>query len=366
MRLALIAFSDTGEALANRIAEGLSSGVQRAESSAAEMICEVSRCPRDTELAVWTKTHFDAADGLVFVGAAGIAVRAIAPYVKSKATDPAVVVVDELGQDAISLLSGHLGGGNELTLRIAEVSGAAPVITTATDIHGQFAVDDWARTQGLRVHNKAMIKEVSSAVLRGETIPFISAHTVLGNAPAGIAEGKTDPRPEGTDTPAITLAVQKSGAAARPHTLVLVPQAVCIGIGCRKGIAQEAIEEAWQAFLEENAIFEEAVCTAATIDLKKNEAGLLAFCKAHDWPLRIYSADQLIEAPAVPGGYTPSAFVEQTTGVANVCERCAVYAAEEMGVQEEALGHPRLLVRKTAHNGVTLAAAVRPLALYWK
>ncbi len=139
MRLALIAFSDTGEALANRIAEGLSSGVQRAESGAAEMICEVSRCPRDTKLAVWTKTHFDAADGLVFVGAAGIAVRAIAPYVKSKATDPAVVVVDELGQYAISLLSGHLGGGNELTLRIAEASGAAPVITTATDIHGQFA-----------------------------------------------------------------------------------------------------------------------------------------------------------------------------------------------------------------------------------
>lgn len=365
MRLALIAFSETGEALANRIAAAMSDAPEGADGGA-EILCEVSRCPRDTKLAAWTKTHFDAADWLVFVGAAGIAVRAIAPYVKSKATDPAVVVVDELGQYAISLLSGHLGGGNELTQQIAAAAGAVPVITTATDIHGQFAVDDWARTQDLKVWNKAMIKEVSSAVLRGETIPFISAHTVLGDAPAGIAESKTDPRPEEADMPAVTLAVQKSGAAARPHTLVLIPKAVCIGIGCRKGIAQEAIEDAWQAFIAENGIFEEAVCTAATIDLKKNEAGLLAFCKAHAWPLRIYSAEQLIQAPAVPGGYTPSAFVEQTTGVANVCERCAVYAAEEMGVEEEALGHPKLLVRKTAHNGVTLAAAVRPLALYWK
>ena len=359
MKLAFLAFSDTGEALAKRITAHLG-------DAEAAYDCTVSRCPRDASLAAWTERNFADAGGLVFIGAAGIAVRAIAPHVKSKTTDPAVVVVDESGKYAISLLSGHLGGGNELTERIAAAAGAAPVITTATDTHGLFAVDDWARKQRLHVHNKAMIKEVSAAILRGETVPFISAHTVLGTAPAGIAEGKTDPRPEGAASPAITLSVRTNGAAANPHTLLLVPEAVCIGIGCRKGIAQEVIEEAWQAFLKENELSEEAVCTVSTIDLKKHEEGLIAFCKAHDWPLRIYSADQLIEAPAVPGGYTPSAFVEQTTGVANVCERCAVYTAEEMAVEEEALGHPQLLVRKTANNGVTLAAAVRPLALRWE
>ncbi len=367
MRLAVVSFSDTGEALAKRIADGLEGREAPARHEEKASLCEVwtARCPRDGSLAAWTKVRFADADGLVFIGAAGIAVRAIAPYVQSKATDPAVVVVDEGGCYAVSLLSGHLGGGNALTMMIAEAADAEPVITTATDVHGQFAVDDWARTQALTVFNKQMIKEVSAAVLKGREVPVITRQPIGGTEPAGIREVREDPRPERSDDPAVALSVSMTGPAAKPHTLVLIPHALCLGIGCRKGTSKDRIEEAWQAFRQKNHIFEEAVCEAATIDLKKDEPGLLAFCEAHGWPLRTYTAEQLLEAPAIPGGYTPSAFVEKTTGVANVCERCAVFMAAEKGDEEQTPGEARLLVRKTAHDGVTFAAAVWPMWVKW-
>lgn len=134
MNIQLISFTNRGEGLANRLAEGLAG--------------EAMRCGRPLSLDAWTRQSFLHADGLIFVGAAGIAVRAIAPYVKSKAQDPAVVVVDETGRFAISLLSGHLGGANALAQQVARLCGATPVITTATDQNGVFAVDSWAKIQG--------------------------------------------------------------------------------------------------------------------------------------------------------------------------------------------------------------------------
>lgn len=123
MTRAYLAFTDTGLALAKRLADALPGSV--------------ARCGQDVvSLAEWTSTQFVQSDALIFVGAAGIAVRAIAPHCKSKTTDPAVVVVDECGRFAVPILSGHLGGANDLARAIAAVCGAVPVITTATDAHG--------------------------------------------------------------------------------------------------------------------------------------------------------------------------------------------------------------------------------------
>ena len=128
MTRAYLAFTDIGLALAKRLAAALPGSV--------------ARCGRDGDsLAEWTSAQFVQSDALIFVGAAGIAVRAIAPHCKSKTTDPAVVVVDECGRFAVPILSGHLGGANDLARAIAAVCGAVPVITTATDAHGIFAVD---------------------------------------------------------------------------------------------------------------------------------------------------------------------------------------------------------------------------------
>ena len=155
MSRAYAAFTETGLALAETLARALPG--------------PVTRCGHGgPSLAEWTAAAFAQNEALIFVGAVGIAVRAIAPLCRSKASDPAVVVVDECGRFAVPLLSGHLGGANDLARAIAALCGAVPVITTATDAHGLFAVDEWARHQNCRVLEPERIKTVSGKLLAGE------------------------------------------------------------------------------------------------------------------------------------------------------------------------------------------------------
>ena len=288
-------------------------------------------------LRAWTETRFARADALLFIGAAGIAVRAIAPCVKSKAEDPAVLCVDELGRFVIPLLSGHLGGANALARRVAALCGGTAVITTATDINGAFAVDLWAKRQGLSLPEPEKIKTVSAAVLRGETVTVSCPWPIAGQPPEGVRQGEGG---------AVTVDYRPGEGTA----LRLIPRCLSLGIGCRKGIEPERLEAAFAAFCEERAILPEAVCRAASVDLKRGEAGLLAFCASHGWPLTFYSAAELA---ALPGEFTPSAFVQSTVGVDNVCERAAVCAGGD------------LIEKKYAREGVTFALALSVPELDW-
>ena len=297
MSRAYLAFTAKGEALAHRLAEALPGSV--------------SRCGGDVTLKGWTAEHFAQDEALIFVGAVGIAVRAIAPHCKSKAADPAVVVVDEGGNFAVPILSGHLGGANALARALAKACGAVPVITTATDVNGLFAVDLWAKAQNCAVLEPERIKRVSGALLAGQTVRYWSPWPVAG-----------------------------------------VPRIGVLGVGCRRGTTAQQLEEAFAAFCAASGLSPAAVCAAASIDLKKDEPGLAEFCKVHGWPITFYPADEL---RAVPGQFTPSAFVASVTGVDNVCERSAVKASGGT-----------LLLPKTAGGGVTLALAVRPFAPDWR
>ena len=306
MSRAYLAFTAKGEALARRLAEALPGSV--------------SRCGGDVTLKGWTAEHFAQDEALIFVGAVGIAVRAIAPHCRSKAADPAVVVVDEGGNFAVPLLSGHLGGANALARALAKACGAVPVITTATDVNGLFAVDLWAKAQNCAVLEPECIKRVSGALLAGQTVRYWSPWPVAGETPAG--------------------------------ALHLVPRIGVLGVGCRRGTTAQQLEEAFAAFCAASDLSPVAVCAAASIDLKKDEPGLAEFCKVHGWPITFYPADEL---RAVPGQFTPSAFVASVTGVDNVCERSAVKASGGT-----------LLLPKTAGGGVTLALAVRLFAPDWR
>ena len=166
MSRAYLAFTAKGEALAHRLAEALPGSV--------------SRCGGDVTLKGWTVEHFAQDEALIFVGAVGIAVRAIAPHCRSKAADPAVVGVDEGGNFAVPLLSGHLGGANALARALAKACGAVPVITTATDVNGLFAVDLWAKAQNCAVLEPERIKRVSGALLAGQTVRYWSPWPVAG------------------------------------------------------------------------------------------------------------------------------------------------------------------------------------------
>ena len=169
MRVELIAFTARGNALAERLAAELTGAG-----------CPAACTREGLRVEEWAARAFGRSEALVFVGAAGIAVRAIAPCLRHKSTDPAVVVVDEAGRYAVPILSGHLGGANDLARRIAALTGAEAVLTTATDVNGVFAADQWARRQGLLVPWPERILGVSSRLLAGETVSFWSRWPVAG------------------------------------------------------------------------------------------------------------------------------------------------------------------------------------------
>lgn len=328
-----LAFTDRGESLARDLARALGG--------------EAMRSGKPETLREWTEKRFVSGGALVFVGAVGIAVRAIAPYVDKKWKDPAVVAVDECGRFAIPLLSGHLGGANRLARAIAELCGATPVVTTATDLHGLFAVDDWARVQNLRVVEPERIRTVSAKVLAGGALRLWSRFPIEGTPPDEVELLSAPPAGESSPASDVFLSVHRENGEA----LHLAPRAVVLGVGCRRGISRESIEDAFAAFLAESGLLPQSVRAVASIDLKKDEEGLLAFCRAHGWPLETRSAQELNETP---GGFTPSPFVQSVTGTDNVCERSAA-----------AVSGGEILHRKRSLGGVTMAAALAPLHLTW-
>lgn len=325
MNIRLIAFTDRGFLLAQRLAESLPG--------------EAERCGQPHSLQSWTEAAFPNAQALIFVGAAGIAVRAIAPYVKSKAQDPAVVVVDEKGQFAIPILSGHLGGANDLARKIAGLIGACPVITTATDVNRVFAVDEWAKRQNCHVANPECIKLVSGKLLSGKEVTIRCPWKIQGTPP--------EPVQPGEEMPDVNVDIYKTSQDG----LCLVPRIAVLGVGCKKGTTCEALERAYQRLLEKYGLFSQAVCRICSIDLKKEEPGLLAFAQAHGWQLETYSAQELA---AVPGAFSASGFVKSVTGVDNVCERSALLGSGGT-----------LIIKKNAGDGITMAVAVEPYAPDW-
>ena len=328
MTRAYLAFTEKGFALARQLAEVLPGSV--------------TRCGHGGPgLADWTSQQFTQSDALIFVGAVGIAVRAIAPHCHSKASDPAVVVLDECGRFAIPLLSGHLGGANDLARALAAACGAVPVITTATDANGIFAVDEWARHQNCAVLESGRIKQVSGKLLAGEPVSYWSEFPISGKAPEGITPAQ---RQEEAD---FSLTLSPAGKA-----LHLVPRIGVLGVGCKRGTTEEQLEAAFAAFCADHTLAAQCITAAASIDLKANESGLLAFCQKHNWSITFFSAEQLRTAP---GSFTPSRFVQSVTGVDNVCERAAVLAA----------GGP-IRIPKQAGGGVTFALALRPFAPDWR
>lgn len=338
MKLAVISFTRRGENVCEKLMGAMNvAGVE----------CQgyTGRKTGNTNLALqtvsgslseWTGQQFAACDGLIFIGAAGIAVRLIAPYLKDKLTDPAVIVVDEAGQFAISLLSGHVGGANRLTEWTAEILNAVPVVTTASDVRGRTAIDVWAVEHGLALTDRILAKEIAAAILEGETIGYFSDYPI--------------PQPEETGYEAdvvhrlnvwVTCRMQEAPGIF----LRLVPKKLVLGIGCRRGTPGNAIKAAVNSVMAEHHLDICGVSEIASIDLKKDEAGLLETAAGLGIPFSTYSSEELA---AVQGDFSESGFVRQVTGVGNVCERSALCCAGTGG---------RLIVKKQVHNGVTVAVA---------
>ena len=322
-RAAVFSYTRHGAETARRIADALKDTHE-----------VVTAEPKGAQKGIVEK-YFHVMDVLIFVGACGIAVRAIAPFVRSKETDPAVIVADERGEHVISLLSGHIGGANALTRRIAAAVGGRAVITTATDVNHRFAADEWAANHRAAIDSMEAAKRFASAILERD-LPVRCDFPVEGALPGGLFAG---------DSGACGLLI--SCALERPfaQTLRLIPRILHLGLGCKRGVGADAIDAAVSCALRSANIDPRAIVSAASIDVKKEEAGLLEYCRTRSLPVEFYSAQAL---KGVEGEYTPSDFVRQTVGVDNVCERAAML---------DAGAGATLVVRKTCLNGVTVAVA---------
>lgn len=283
----------------------------------------------------WTKDAFANGYPILFVGAAGIAVRAVASVAASKKTDSPILVVDELGKYVIPILSGHLGGANELAKELAEGLGAQPVITTATDVHGIFAADVFARKNNLIIVDSAKIARTSAKLLRGETVSL----AVEGFT----AEAMEKMGPPRGIVPLSWVDCGNETDGKKPD-LVLKARNYVLGIGCRKGKSAAEMLAVLRRAEQKQLLAVTDIAAIASIDRKKEEPGLLELAQRLRRPFCVFSREELM---AVPGSYTGSAFVEQTMGVDNVCERAAAAAA----------GGGQIVLKKQAEDGMTFAVA---------
>lgn len=340
MKLAVIAFTRSGCRYAEKIRDAIIEKENECEIWGKGNEAPDWGIPVLTEsLREWTGRQFVSKDALIFIGATGIAVRAIAPFVKSKASDPAVLCMDEQGKFVISLLSGHLGGANELAKGIAVICGAIPVITTATDMDGRFSVDSFAKKEHLYLDNLKLAKEISAEVLENHTVGLYSDFELSGQVPLELALGK--PKEIG-----ISISLDDSYDPF-PKTLHLVPAIAVLGIGCKKGTSKEQIETLVKKVMALNQFSMHSIGKVASIDLKQEEQGLLDFCEAYHADLFTYSKEELEEVFSEEG-FSESVFVKEIAGVGNVCERSALKAS----------GQTRLIQKKVAEDGVTVAIAL--------
>ena len=311
----------------------------------------------------WTAEHFRKGNVLVYIGACGIAVRAIAPHIGSKDTDPAVIVMDEKGENVIPILAGHLGGANGWARKIAKLTKGQPVLTTATDVRGIFAVDLFAKDNQLVISDLKKAGRFTASLLEEKEASVIipSKYADVIRFKKGIpAELKvcdlSDEQLESLHGPNVALITPDAGLSANPDVpLRLIPHCVILGIGCRKGKSYEELRVFAEGTLQELGLCPEAVCAIASIDVKKEEPGLVSLAADFGVPLLTFSAEELEKAELEKWTFAESDRVREHVGTGNVCERAAVAA-----------GAGKILRGKTAKEGMTICVGIKPVELNWK
>jgi cobalt-precorrin 5A hydrolase len=347
-RLLIIAASKGGAQLARRLRLGLEVTVKTISTLGdfevgvvvplRYVVDDEAGYPSGGMAKLWQE-QWESCHGIIFIGAAGIAVRMVAPLLEGKFLDPAVIVIDEAGRHAISLLSGHWGGGNSLTLEVATIIGADPVITTATDTLALPAFDVIAKEQSLVPVPFTAFRQANAAIVNGDSISIVGAK-LPGEWPEQVRFYQDiDSVPQdGSYTVAVGPYVLARAA------LSLVPKCIFAGIGCRRGISPDEIQDALLRAFNDAGCHLEALAGVATITLKADEAGLLAAVDSLGLPVTFYTSEEL----AAVDGLHASDFVRQIAGCAGVSEQAAYLAS----------GQGSVLLRRQVYGRVTVALAL--------
>jgi cobalamin biosynthesis protein CbiG len=332
--LAIVALTPRGQELGQRLAGALGRGeVLRVDGDARRSLEELFRAGRP----------------LVCVMALGIVVRLLGPVTRDKEAEPPVVVVDEAGRFAVSVLGGHLGGANELARQVAAALGAVAVITTASEALGLPALDLIGRRQGWKIESHSRLTAVAAAAVRGEPIAVYQdagspdlwqevgawpeTFRVIDTWPPGRWAGVLAISDRVLDVPECPVVVY------RPPTLV-------VGVGCRRGVPGDEIEALFREVCARHGLAPLSLGVVATASIKADEPGLQEFAARHGVPLRAFALDELAAVSPLP---TPSEAVRARVGVAGVAEPAAMLAA----------GTRALLVPKHRGARVTMAVARR-------
>jgi cobalamin biosynthesis protein CbiG len=284
---------------------------------------------------------------IICIMATGIVVRASAPLLKDKRTDPAVVVLDEKGSFVISLLSGHMGGANELAGNIAGHLGAQPVITTASDVQGRLAPDVWAMEHGLYIEDFKRLKRLSSDIVNGKAVRVYSEYRFQsGRVPD---EFRMVDSPQDADLIVSHRTVDADALFLRPGNLFA-------GIGCNRNTGRDEIEGFINDVFHREGLSLHSIGGLASIDLKNDEKGLHDFAREHELSIDFFSKEEL-NAAVLMHNIAESGAVKSATGAAAVAEPAAILCAGRMS---DKVG---LIIPKVKRGNVTLAVAMAEYTL---
>lgn len=261
-------------------------------------------------------------DTFLFITASGIAVRTIAPFIKSKDKDPAVLTMDEEGNFIISLLSGHLGGANEAAKILGEITGAVPVISTASDVSGKIAVDTIAMKINGKLESLESAKKVTSLIVAGKEVNIKVPENMENENPQGV----------------ILISNRKNIEIAK-----IIPQNIVVGIGCKKNKEAEKIIDAVKDSFEKLNLCEESIRVFATVDIKENEAGIIGTAEYFGKELKIISREDIQK---IENNFETSQFVKKSIGVGAVSAPCAFIAGK---------GRGKFLAEKLKYEGITIS-----------
>ena len=359
MKIAVIALTRQGAVQAGRVAAGLS-GLSGAE---VDVILPQKfaghlpgAIPYSGKLAAQLGRAFGEYNAVVAIMALGIVFRLLAPHIRDKRQDPAVVVMDEGGRFAISALSGHLGGANDLARYLEKTLDTTAVITTATDVHGLAAVDVLARVYGFVMEPFALVREVNAAIVNGDLVTLYTDLTLEPRLTRGIAVFPLSLyHPGERENGRVVLVTDNLMADAQPGALFLRPKNLIAGIGCRSGASPGKVRDALLEALKAAGKSAASLCRLATVDLRASEPGLLETAAEWKIPLLSFTRDEIKAAfDRFQGKLSFSPFVFKQIGVGGVCEPVALLAAPGSD----------LILPKMKQNGVTvaLAAAGWPLS----
>ena len=350
MKLAIISVTNNGALLGNRLADRLS-GLD----NQVDIFAKIGRSPLSATtynlLSTLIADIFMCYDGLIFIMATGIVVRVIAPYIKDKRIDPAIVVMDEQGQYAISLLSGHIGGANELAQLIGQTIGAEPVITTATDVNKKPAVDMLAVKLNLTIQPFAQLKHINALIVNGEQVRFFIDKALpnqelylrvaenLGILLQDIDEIAT------VHYDAAVFITEELLICNKPH-LYLRQVALAVGIGCRRGATSSDILVAVTAACFTIGYSINSIAVIGSTVVKQDEVGLLAVIAQLAVPSKFFINEEMQEC-IDKYQLEVSSFVQKQIGVGNICAAAAILAGQAN----------KLLLPKTKYKNVTVAIA---------